>query len=108
MSVNEVTVSGKLKSIKEYKNERGTLMLAIITQRNEFDSAVFTMPVVIHNDDVQKVVRKLNESRNDSDYTQLVKVTGQLNTRFDKEPGKDASDRKAPFTRIVAEQVELV
>jgi len=101
---NQISVSGKLKNVREFKNNRGTLMVAQLTQRDEHDRAVFTMPIVIHDSGTQAIVRRLDASRTD-DYTVLVTVNGQLNTRFDREPNKELSDRKPPFTRIVAQEV---
>ena len=34
---NQISVSGKLKNVREYKNNRGTLMVAQLTQRDEHD-----------------------------------------------------------------------
>lgn len=101
---NQISVSGKLKNVREYKNDRGTLMVAQLTQRDEHDRAVFTMPIVIHDSGTQEIVRSLDASRTD-DYTVLVTINGQLNTRFDREPNKNLADRKPPFTRIVAQEV---
>ena len=101
---NQISVSGKLKNVREFKNDRGTLMVAQLTQRDEHDRAVFTMPIVIHDTVVQQTVRSLDASRT-NEYTVLVTINGQLNTRFDREPNKDMADRKPPFTRIVAQEV---
>lgn len=103
---NQISVSGKLKNVREFKNNRGTLMVAQLTQRDEHDRAVFTMPIVIHDAVTQKIVRDLDVARkSDEDYTVLVTINGQLNTRFDREPNKNLADRKPPFTRIVAQEV---
>jgi hypothetical protein len=101
---NQISVSRKLKNVREFKNDRGTLMVAQLTQRDEHDRAVFTMPIVIHDTVVQDAVRSLDASRT-NEYTVLVTINGQLNTRFDREPNKNMADRKPPFTRIVAQEV---
>ena len=102
--INNIVVTGQLMNIKRFENERGVMFRAQITQRNESNRAVFTMPIVIFDADAQGFVQMLEDSRHDEDkYTAEVIVSGTLDTKF----GAPNEEKKPPFTRIVASKVEL-
>lgn len=104
---NALSVSGKLKNIKKF-DQYGLMVVGQLTQRNDEGKSTFTIPIVTHNKEVAQVLEKLAELTDDSGYTPEVVITGELNTKFDTRKGVDNADRKAPLTRIVIADVELV
>jgi hypothetical protein len=109
-NMNSVVLSGRLKNIREFKNERGVMMIAQLTQRNNAGNAVCTMPLLVMSKDCQETLRVLENARlvDDDEYTSLVILSGALNTRFDGSFINQGNDRKPPFTRVVVDKIELV
>lgn len=105
---NQVTVTGKLKNIRVFENSYGVLVTAQLTQKNGTERAKFTMPIGAIDPAVQSTLKGLSQTTAEGDYTPEVTITGAIDTRFDTRPNVQQSERKAPFTRILVESVELV
>ena len=104
---NAINVSGKLKNIKKF-DQYGLMVVGQLTQRNDEGKATFTIPIVTFSKTVASVLEGLSERADDLGYTPEVAITGELNTKFDTRKGVDNADRKAPLTRIVISEIELV
>jgi hypothetical protein len=79
-----------------------------LTQRNDDNKATFTIPIVTFSKAVATILEGLNQRADELGYTPEVNITGELNTKFDTRKGVDNADRKAPLTRIVISEIELV
>jgi hypothetical protein len=105
---NQIKVSGMLKNIKKF-DQYGLMVVGQLTQRDEANKATFTIPIVTHSKIVADILQGLDNGKNpETGYTAEVVITGELNTKFDTRKGVDNADRKAPLTRIVISEVELV
>lgn len=105
MNANAITLTGKLKNIREF-DTYGLIAVANLTQRNDEGKCTVTIPALIKDKEVVEALRALPK---DSDKTTpQVTVTGMLVTKFDRRPGIDNNDRQAPYTQIQIASVELV
>jgi hypothetical protein len=104
---NAINVSGKLKNIKKF-DQYGLMVVGQLTQRNYDDKATFTIPIVTFSTTVATILEGLSQRTDELGYTPEVNITGELNTKFDTRKGVDNADRKAPLTRIVISEIELV
>jgi len=105
---NQIKVSGMLKNIKTY-DQYGLMVVGQLTQRDENNKATFTIPIVTHSKVIAEILQGLDNAKDsETGYTPVVEITGELNTKFDTRKGVDNADRKAPLTRIVISEVELV
>ena len=105
---NQIKVSGLLKNIKKF-DQYGLMVVGQLTQRNENNKATFTIPVVTHSQEIASILAGLDELKNaETGYTPEVVITGELNTKFDTRKDVDNDKRKAPLTRIVINEIELV
>lgn len=106
--MNTVSVSGKLKNIRVFENSYGVLVTGQLTQKNPGERATFTMPIGAVDPVVQSVLKGLAETTAEGEYTVDVEITGKIDTRFDTRPNVEQAQRRAPFTRILVDSVELV
>ena len=111
---NEVTITGTIKNIRTYKNERGTLLTGWLDQRDvsrlSDDSADRTVYVVGMNIialDDSTVGEILGASKAGTEATAPVTITGRLVTKFDRRQNIDESKRRAPFAQLEVHAVEV-
>lgn len=107
---NQIKVSGMLKNIKKF-DQYGLMVVGQLTQRdvNNKNKAVFTIPFVTHSQVIAEILQGLDNAKDsETGYTAVVEITGELNTKFDTRKDIDNEDRKAPLTRIIISEVELV
>jgi len=105
---NQIKVSGMLKNIKKF-DQYGLMVVGQLTQRDENNKATFTIPIVTHSKVVAEILAGLDNAKDaETGYTPEVVITGELNTKFDTRKNVDNADRKAPLTRIVISEIELV
>jgi hypothetical protein len=103
---NALTVTGKLKNIKEF-DQYGLMIVGQLTQKVGNERAKFTIPVACFDEAVASTLRGLREMQDGQGFTPVVNVVGELDTKFDTRPGVELSDRRAPLTRILIKSVEL-
>lgn len=103
---NTMTVSGKLKNIREF-DQYGLMMVAQLTQKIGNERAKFTIPVACFDERLAPTLRGLREMQDELGFTPVVKITGQLDTKFDTRPNVQNDERNAPLTRILITSVEL-
>jgi len=105
VNANAITLTGKLKNIREY-DTYGLIAIGNLTQRNEEGKCTVTVPVLIKDKAVIETLRALPK---DSDkMTPTVRITGMLLTKFDRRPGIDNDDRVAPYNQVQIVEVETV
>ena len=106
--MNKLTVSGKLKNVRTFNNNYGTLVVAQLTQKNGAERAKFTIPVACIAPELVSTLQGLSELANsDTGYTPDVVITGSLDTKFDTRREVANDERRAPLTRIMIESIEL-
>lgn len=110
---NTVTITGTIKNIKTYKNERGTLLTGWLDQRdvsrtsdNTIDRPVYVVGMNIVALDDSTIGEILGASRAGTESTLPVTVTGRLVTKFDRRQNIDESKRRAPFAQLEVHAVE--
>jgi hypothetical protein len=104
---NTVTITGTIKNIKTYKNERGTLLTGWLDQRDysrmsdgTADRAVYVVGMNIIALDDSVIGEILGESKAGTESTQPITLTGRLVTKFDRRPDVKESERRAPFAQL--------
>lgn len=104
---NQVTITGTIKNIKTYKNQRGTLLTGWLDQRDysrmsdgTADRAVYVVGMNIIALDDSVIGDILGESKAGTESTQPITLTGRLVTKFDRRPDIKDSDRRAPFAQL--------
>jgi hypothetical protein len=103
---NELTVTGKLKNIKEF-DQYGLMIVGQLTQKVGNERAKFTIPVACFDESIASTLRGLREMQDGNGFTPVVNIVGELDTKFDTRPGVELNDRKAPLTRVLIKSVEL-
>ena len=105
MNENAITLTGKLKNIREF-DQYGLIAVANLTQRDDEGKCTVTVPVLIKDKAVIEALRTL--PKDDEKTTPRVTITGKLVTKFDRRPEVDNKDRQAPYTQVQISSVELV
>jgi hypothetical protein len=113
MSLNSLTLSGKLKNVRDFSNGTGTMVVAQLTQHSYRETmsgeqkrfAKFTIPVVIFDQAVAKAVLALDTDA--ENYTPELMLAGSLNTRYDRRPGVENADRQPPRTQVVVSSIDI-
>lgn len=95
--MNAVSVTGYIKNVQERGSGNYKVITANVTQRDESGKCTFTMPLVFTSAEAKQVLGNLSWY---DGVSQVVNLTGKLVTRFDRRPGIDNSERRAPYTQI--------
>jgi len=111
---NEVTITGKIKNIKSFSGSKGTMVTGWFDQREisafsngNADRQVYVcgMNIVALDDSTVGDILGLDKARQGQEQTQLVTLKGRLVTRFDRRPGVNESDRRAPQLQLEVHEV---
>jgi hypothetical protein len=95
--MNTVTMSGTIKNLTS-KGTTTKFLTGNITQRDDNNWFKASMPIVCFDDSVKGQLLELSQTEG---VTEKVTITGEIQTRLDK-------DRKrAPWTQIVVQKVEV-
>jgi len=110
---NTVTITGTIKNIKTYKNERGTLLTGWLDQRDlsrmsdgTADRPVYVVGMNIIALDDSTIGEILGASKAGTESTLPVTITGRLVTKFDRRQNIDETKRRAPFAQLEVHAVE--
>jgi hypothetical protein len=110
---NITTITGTIKNIKTYKNERGTLLTGWLDQRDvsrmpdgTADRQVYVVGMNIIALDDSTIGEILGASKAGTESTLPVTVTGRLVTKFDRRQNIDEAKRRAPFAQLEVHAVE--
>ena len=111
---NTVTITGTIKNIKTYKNERGTLLTGWLDQRdfsrtsdNTIDRPVYVVGMNIIALDDTTVGEILGLAKAGTEVTLPVTLAGRLVTKFDRRQNIDEKSRRAPFPQVEVHAVEV-
>lgn len=94
---NTVNATGYIKNVQERGSGNYKVITANLTQRDADGKCTFTMPLVFTNAEAKKILGNLSWNEG---VSEVVSLTGKLVTRFDRRPGIDNSERRAPYTQI--------
>ena len=110
---NTVTITGTIKNIKTYQNERGTLLTGWLDQRDvsrtsddTIDRTVYVVGMNIIALDDSTIGEILGASKAGTESTLPVTVSGRLVTKFDRRQNIDETKRRAPFAQLEVHAVE--
>jgi hypothetical protein len=95
--MNTVQVSGYIKNVQERGAGNYKVITANLTQRDADGKCTFTMPLVFTTSEAKKVLGNLSWV---DGVSEVVSLSGKLATRFDRRPGIDNAERRAPYTQI--------
>lgn len=111
---NTVTITGTVKNIKTYQNERGTLLTGWLDQRDTSrfsdgtaDKTTYVVGMNIIALDNDTVAEILGASRAGQEATPNITITGRLVTKFDRRQNIDESKRRAPYAQLEVHAVEV-
>jgi hypothetical protein len=111
---NEVTVTGTIKNIKTYTNDRGTMLTGWFDQRDvsrtsdgTADRTVYVVGMNIVALDDSTVGEIIGASRAGAEVTLPITLTGRMVTRFDRRKGVEAKDQRAPQLQLEVHAVEV-
>ncbi len=99
--MNNVTITGYLKSVREAGQGNYKVILGNISQRDAFGKCIFTSQIVALDDNAK--AQLLAVSIPEGGQSETVKVTGSLKTYFDNRSGKLENRQQ-----IVAHAIEVV
>ena len=109
---NEVTITGTIKNIKTYQNERGTLLTGWLDQRDvsrtsdgTADRQVYVVGMNIIALDDSVIGEILGEAKAGTEATKPITLTGRLVTKFDRRPNIKDSERRAPYAQVEVHSV---
>ena len=104
---NQVTITGTIKNIKTYQNERGTLLTGWLDQRDTSrmsdgtaDRPVYVVGMNIIALDNSTISEILGASKAGTESTPPVTIAGRLVTKFDRRQNIEESKRRAPFAQV--------
>lgn len=94
---NQVIATGYIKNVQERGSGNYKVITANLTQRGADGKCTFTMPLVFTGPNAKNALGALSWNEG---VSQVVSLTGKLVTRFDRRPGIDNAERRAPYTQI--------
>ena len=111
---NEITITGTIKNIKTYTNEKGTLLTGWFDQRDisrtsdgTADRQVYVVGMNIVALDDSTVGEILGASRAGTEVTLPVTVSGRMVTRFDRRPNVSKDKQYAPTLQLEVHSVQV-
>jgi len=112
---NESTITGTIKNIKTFTNERGTLLTGWLDQRDvsrtsdgTADRAIYVVGMNIIALDDSVISEILGEAKAGTELTKPMTLTGRLVTKFDRRPGVEEGKRRAPYAQLEVHAVEVL
>lgn len=99
---NTVNATGYIKNVQERGSGNYKVITANLTQRGDDGKCTFTMPLVFTDAQAKKILGDLTWY---DGVSQVVNITGKLMTRFDRRPGIDNAERRAPYTQIEVQNI---
>jgi len=111
---NELTISGTVKNLKTYTNERGTLLTGWLDQRDvsrlsdgTADRATYVVGMNIIALDDSVIGDILGTAKAGAESTQLITLTGRMVTKFDRRQNVAENLRRAPFAQLEVHAIEV-
>ena len=113
--LNEVTLTGKIKNVKSYSGDKGTMITGWFDQREvsafsngEADRQVYVCGINIVALEDSTVSDILGVTRAGAEQSDLITIKGRLVTRFDRRQDVAESARRAPQLQLQVFEVQTV
>jgi hypothetical protein len=111
---NKITITGSVKNIKTYVNERGTLLTGWFDQRDvsrtsddTIDRSVYVVGMNVVALDNSVIADILGASSAGKEATSLITLTGRMVTKFDRRQNIQDSQRRSPFMQLEVHDVTI-
>ena len=114
--LNEVTITGTIKNVRQFTGSKGTLVTGWLNQRDysrlsdgTADRAVYVagINIVALDDSTVGDLLDLDKMRAGNEETQTVTLKGRLITRFDRRPEVAEASRRAPQLQMEVYEVSV-
>jgi hypothetical protein len=114
--LNEVTITGTIKNVRQFTGSKGTLVTGWLNQRTysrlpdgTADRAVYVtgINIVALDDSTVGDLLDLDKMRAGNEETQTVTLKGRLITRFDRRPEVAEASRRAPQLQLEVFEVSV-
>lgn len=114
--LNEVTITGTIKNVRQFTGSKGTLVTGWLNQRDfsrlsdgTADRAVYVtgINIVALDDSTVGDLLELDKMRAGNEETQTVTLKGRLITRFDRRPDVAEAARRAPQLQLEVFEVSV-
>jgi hypothetical protein len=114
--INEVTITGTIKNVRQFTGSKGTLVTGWLNQRTysrlpdgTADRAVYVtgINIVALDDSTVGDLLDLDKMRAGNEETQTVTLKGRLITRFDRRPEVAEASRRAPQLQMEVYEVSV-
>lgn len=102
---NEVTLVGKIKNVKSYSGDKGTMITGWFDQR-EGASNTYVVGINIVALDKTTVGGILGVTRAGTEQSDLITIKGRLVTRFDRRQDVSEDARRAPQLQLQVLEVQ--
>ena len=110
---NEGTITGTIKNIKTFTNERGTLLTGWLDQRDvsrtsdgTADRSIYVVGMNIIALDDSVISEILGEAKAGTEMTKPITLTGRWVTKFDRRQNVEEAKRRAPYLQLEVHAVE--
>lgn len=111
---NVISITGTIKNVKTYKNERGTMLTGWFDQRDvsrtsdgTADRTVYVVGMNIVALDDTTVGEILGATKAGTEVSLPVTLTGRMVTRFDRRPNISKDKQYAPTLQLEVHDVEV-
>jgi hypothetical protein len=114
--LNEVTITGTIKNVRQFTGSKGTLVTGWLNQRDfsrlsdgTADRAVYVtgINIVALDDSTVGDLLEIDKMRAGNEETQTVTLKGRLITRFDRRPDVAEAARRAPQLQLEVFEVSV-
>jgi hypothetical protein len=114
--LNEVTITGTIKNVRQFTGSKGTLVTGWLNQRDysrlsdgTADRAVYVagINIVALDDSTVGDLLSLDGARQGAEETIPVTLKGRLITRFDRRPDVAEAARRAPQLQLEVFEVSV-
>jgi hypothetical protein len=111
---NEITITGTIKNVKTYSNEKGTLLTGWFDQRDTSrtsdgtaDRNVYVVGMNVVALDDSTVGEILGATKAGTETSMPITLTGRMRTRFDSRPNIPRDKQYAPQLQLEVHAVEI-
>lgn len=111
---NEITITGTIKNVKTYSNEKGTLLTGWFDQRDvsrtsdgSADRMIYVVGMNVVALDESTVSEILGATKAGTETSMPITLTGRMRTRFDSRPNIPRDKQYPPTLQLEVHAVEV-
>jgi hypothetical protein len=111
---NEITITGTIKNVKTYSNEKGTLLTGWFDQRDvsrtsdgSADRMIYVVGMNVVALDESTVSEILGATKAGTEASMPITLTGRMRTRFDSRPNVPRDKQYPPTLQLEVHAVEV-